>query len=89
MPNQKPKPATKPAPKPEKAVVKRRAPGKRAKRDYTWRGEQVQLAADIAGVSKWMVYKVLNNAAKSERVERALELARQRLARQKARRPAA
>ena len=38
-----------------------------------------QLAAEIAGVSVWMAYKVMYGQAQSRKVNRALAIARQRL----------
>ncbi len=38
-----------------------------------------QLAAEIAGVSVWMAYKVMYGQAQSRKVNRALAIAKQRL----------
>jgi hypothetical protein len=45
---------------------------------------ELRMAADIAGVSYWMAYKVRRGKAQSEKVELALKMARERLRLQRA-----
>jgi hypothetical protein len=40
---------------------------------------ELRMAAEIAGVSYWMAYKVRRGKAQSEKVELALKMARERL----------
>jgi hypothetical protein len=58
---------------------------KRAKRQTTRtnrrHGPEIRLAAEIAGVTPSMVYKVKNKRAKSASVKRALKLAEEQLRR--------
>jgi len=44
---------------------------------------EVRLAAEIAGVTYWMAYKVMRGQAVSQKVGRAIAVARERLQQQK------
>lgn len=57
----------------------RTAPKSRERKEKQRHNGVPQLAAEIAGVSVWMAYKVMYGQAQSRKVNRALAIARQRL----------